>query len=146
MDDDGDYRLLNFDQGVQGVTFVDDNTKYMLKHNDDDIIIYLLEDGKYKKIGPFKNFIPLGDREIIFVSPNKTLIKYISQMKNGDKNINIGYYDEIDTKLYIKIQDFYEKYGHILKKYKAGGKRYKKTKGKYSNKKRKSRKTKRRKH
>ncbi len=144
-----DYTPLNFIEGINHVTFLDDGRKYALKKNDDDIIVYLLKNGKYEEIGPFKDLIALGRLDIIYVSPVKNELKYISQMKNGDKITDIGYYDEINENLYIKLSDFNKKYGHIKNEYEAGGKRYKKSRRKYSNKKRKQRKysnKKRRKH
>ena len=131
---DGDYKPLTLEYGLNSVTFLDDGIKYHLK-DDDDIIIYLLEDGKYQKFGPFKNTKQTHGRDSNIINNlNDKVAGDFNDIKNGK------------IKLYIKPSEFYDKYGDILSKYKAGGKRYKKTRRKYSNKKRKSKKSKRRKH
>ena len=102
-----DYVPLDFTNGINGVTFVDDGNKYQLNKDSDDIIMYLLEDdGKYKEIGPFKNFIAAEKREIHDVGYEKYLVKYISQMKKGDETTDIGYYDEIKKKIVYKNSRF----------------------------------------
>jgi hypothetical protein len=130
MDGDKNYIPLTLEYGLNSVTFSDDGRKYHLK-SDDDIIVYLLEDGKYQEFSPFKNI--------------KQTVGYHSRVINNKTDKDAGDFNDLENgkiKLYIDLNEFYDKYGHILKKYQAGGKRYKKTKRKYSNKKRKSRKSK----
>jgi hypothetical protein len=136
MDEDKNYTPLTLEHGLNSVTFSDDGRKYHLK-SDDDIIVYLLEDGKYHEFSPFKNIKETGGSDSkVENESNKTVAGDFKDLNNGK------------IKLYIDLNEFYRKYGHISGKYKAGGKRYKKTKRKLRKPKRskKSRKPKRRKH
>ena len=127
MDDNGDYRPLTFEHGLNLVNFFapvhtfttkpeagtiyEDGTKYNLKSND-DIIIYQLKNGKYEEICPFKDLKQIKDYEKS--RHYEKMIDFLAIRKNNDQTttINICPFEDLmngNLKLYIKFSDFKNK-------------------------------------